>query len=297
VRPERARAQRVWPWVLCAVIGCGQKTAAEPAPRPTGGSSGKAQRATFLWSLPVRVSPALRALSEEGLREAELGSGVRVGFRAQPEAVAALRGRYPNLTVESGSPALVTIAPFVEQAQPVSQGLREATFVIDYDQPSVRKLLETVPGEERTPQGLEAFVARTLAESTSRRFDIASRVATLKKGDCTEHAVLLTALLRASGHSARVVLGAVVLFGPGIAEAAGHAWVEVEEAGYFRRLDAALYRDSAGVWQGQALAGAARLYLPTNLLDNEGPSYATGLLESAVGRTPVDLEVDVWSAP
>jgi len=257
----------------------------------------------FLWSLPVNVSPAVRALSEEGLGEAEVGSRVRVGFRTRPEAVDALRARYPQLTVASGSPIPVTIAPFVELAQPVVQAMRESTFVIDHEEPSVRALLETVPSGERTPPGLEAFVARTLAESTGRRFDIASRVATLKKGDCTEHAVLLTALLRASGHSARVVLGVVVLLGPGMAEAAGHAWVEVEEAGTWRRLDAALYRDSTGAWPGQsdvgqgALARTARLYLPTNLLDNEGPSYGTGLLESAVERTPLDLDMDVWSAP
>jgi len=251
----------------------------------------------FLFSLPVTATEAARSLAPRG--EEALGDSLRVNFELEGEPAQEWRSRFPNLIVSSPNPARITIAPFDEAAQKVTAERREATFVIDYEEPSVQEMLARVPTEERTPPGLEAFVARTLKKTYGRGFDIASRVATLKQGDCTEHAVLLTALLRASGYSARVVVGVVVLLHPETALAAGHAWAEVAEGGLWRRLDAALYRDSSGHWLAAAagvdpstLRHMVRLYLATNLLTSEGPNFAQDLLKYAFKFAPKNLTLD-----
>lgn len=237
------------------------------------------------------------ALASSDPDEASVGARVRASFQLPAGASDALRLRFPQLTLTDG---VLSIAPFVASPQAVSQERAAATFVVDYDEPSVVQMLAEVPAEARTPKGLEAFVAGVLEETNSRPFDIASRVATLRKGDCTEHAVLLTALLRASGYSARVVVGVVVLLNPEFAQAAGHAWVEVAEEGHWRRLDAALYRDSTGAWESggdldvAVLRRTLRLYLPTIVLESEGPNFARDLVQYAAKLTPTQLTLERW---
>jgi hypothetical protein len=280
-------------------------TSAAPATKPasTGAASAKGKAPVFLWSLPVTASEGARALTAGSVHEDEVGHSLRISFRLAGDAAQESRRRFPTLSPRdpadkgtSSSP--FTIAPFAEVPQKVSVKRSEATFVIDYDEPPVQALLAQVPAEKRTPAGLEAFVASTLETTYGRGFDIASRVATLKVGDCTEHAVLLAALLRASGYSARVIVGVVVLLNPDFALAAGHAWVEVAEAGLWRRRDAALYRDGAGNWtedipgDASALRHTVRLYLTTNVLESEGPGFARELMSYATKFSPTDLSVE-----
>lgn len=268
-------------------------------------SAPQENEAIFLWSIPVQASAEARALPAAGVSESDIGRSLRIVFEQDGSAPDELRRRFPRLALgedEPGKPkaegaSAFTIAPLVEQPQPVQAERREATFVIDHDEPAVQTLLAELPSSARTPAALEEFVARTLTESHGRGFDIASRVATLRKGDCTEHAVLLTALLRASGFSARVVVGVVVVLGADLAVAAGHAWVEYAEEGLWRRLDAALYRDSAGNWgdtDGAELGSldqAARIYFSTIVLEDEGPGYTRELMQYVFDYAPRALKV------
>ncbi len=94
--------------------------------------------------------------------------------------------------------------------------LRASTFV-DHRSSGVRRLLAEALGEE-LPDGppaeraetLRAFVAEYLRDKNlDSILATAGEVAASRSGDCTEHSVLLTALLRATGIPARAVTGLV----------------------------------------------------------------------------------------
>lgn len=148
----------------------------------------------------------------------------------------------------------------------VEERYRQASFVIDHaeaDFTPVRAALEEKEGKTPDMAALERFVSGFIhKKNLSRGFDVASVVARRREGDCTEHAVLLTALARAYGHSARVVTGVVLLSGEEGASAFGHAWVEYAKAGRWERADAALP------------ASMKAVYVPLGLLEDEGPGYA-----------------------
>lgn len=73
----------------------------------------------------------------------------------------------------------------------------------------------------------------------------ASEVQKSWRGDCTEHAVLLAALLRAEKIPSRVVVGFV--FVPRASAFAPHMWVEAFVEGTWRPLDSTLSRESSAV--------------------------------------------------
>ncbi|MCG8370365.1 MAG: transglutaminase-like domain-containing protein [Proteobacteria bacterium] len=160
----------------------------------------------------------------------------------------------------------------------------ESTWVVDFDEPAVRALVDsTAAGDGAQPAAAELarFVFGHIAHKTyARSFDLASQVAAGAAGDCTEHAVFLTALARAHGHPARVVVGSLVVETPGELQAFGHAWTEVHDGERWRIYDATIPHDEAG---------QARLrYTPVGLLRDEGPGYALSMLEVAV-RMPTRI--------
>jgi transglutaminase-like putative cysteine protease len=143
--------------------------------------------------------------------------------------------------------------------------------VIDFDEPAVRALHAELTKRHGARPGLDELrgftrdsIPRT---SLERGWDFASRVAGSGTGDCTEHAVLLTALARAVGRPARVVTGLLIVSIDGEPQALGHAWSEIHEGGRWLRVDATPIADEAAV-----LA-----YLPLVLLLDEGPGYMVGL--------------------
>ena len=153
----------------------------------------------------------------------------------------------------------------------------EASFVIDFDEPPVQLLLEELVeryGDEPDPADVEAFVYDAIPnKSYGRPFDFASRVAASAEGDCTEHAVLLAALLRATGRPARVVLGLLLIEdGPGF-YTFGHAWTEVHGDDGWRVLDATRPQLD--------LPEAVIRHLPMIAVANEGPGYGMQLVEFA----------------
>jgi len=88
-----------------------------------------------------------------------------------------------------------------------------ASGMIDADDPLVRRLAERY-GEGATPaeraEALRSAVRRLVEDKgLDTAFATASEVARLRRGDCSEHAVLLCALLRAAGIPARVAIGLV----------------------------------------------------------------------------------------
>jgi hypothetical protein len=152
-----------------------------------------------------------------------------------------------------------------------------ATFVIDFDESALTELvadLQARYGEHPSQPELTEFVFEHIAnKSYLRSFDLASRVALSREGDCSEHAVLLTALARATGYPARVVLGVLLAQNEGNAYAYGHAWTEIHDGREWQIADATLAQTDA--------ADVHFLYLPLLSLDNEGPGYAMDLLRLA----------------
>ncbi len=148
------------------------------------------------------------------------------------------------------------------------------TFVIDYNEPSTRVFIEGFEGDagaDASLSQLAAYVAGYIDDPTFiHGFHIASVIATQRSGDCTEYAVLVTALARALGLPARVVVGTVIHELEGDIGAYGHAWAEVWRAGQWHIVDAALYDPDAS---------GGTYYLPAGELENEGPGYTWSLVK------------------
>lgn len=160
--------------------------------------------------------------------------------------------------------------PYPQLAPAEPERFLSPTFVVDYDEPAVvalRAELARKHGERPTIEELRSFTAEAIPnKSMQRPWDLASQVAKLRVGDCTEHAVLLAALSRSFGRPARVVLGLVVLAQGGDYQAFGHAWTEVHDGRRWLVADATA---------SPALEPAA--YLPLGVLEDEGPGYAMAL--------------------
>ena len=180
------------------------------------------------------------------------------------------------------------------------------TFVIDYEEASVKEVVSAFLAEhgkgvitkkvgsstsheeskvESNPAEvgakIEAFIANYITEpSYIHSFSFASTVAKSRSGDCTEYAVLSAALARALAIPARVVIGTIIVEDDSSVEAIGHAWNEFWLDGYWRRIDAAMY----------GAEPLKKYYLPSHILNNEGPGYALGL-SKAVLNAPESITV------
>jgi hypothetical protein len=147
---------------------------------------------------------------------------------------------------------------------------RQASFVIDIDQPPVRELaasLRLQPGSSLDDLVAAADLAIT-DKGSGAGWHIASQVARRRAGDCTEHAVLLAALARFAGRPARVVIGVVLVWPSGaFPQAFGHAWTEIAEGEVWRRADATPIRRQSAV-----------RYVPLMALDDEGPGFSMELM-------------------
>jgi transglutaminase-like putative cysteine protease len=162
--------------------------------------------------------------------------------------------------------------------KPGRQHLRPS-FLIDFDEPPVQSALAEARaqlGAKPSIDDLIRFVDKYITNKNwGRGYDIASIVAKRREGDCTEHAVLLAALARAFRFPARVVGGIVLLEAEGKILAFGHAWVEVHRAGRWQPADAAFTTRSE------------LIYLPLELIVDEGPGFTLAMLKSGAGTIGV----------
>ena len=149
----------------------------------------------------------------------------------------------------------------------------DASFVVDFDEPvftGTLEELERTHGSAPTRHELTDFVYEFISDKTYvRDFDLASRVASTGEGDCTEHAVMLAALSRATGRPARVVIGVLLASSGEGVFGFGHAWAEIYDEGRWHIADATRPEDDA--------PGIRVFYLPMIGLENEGPGYSMDL--------------------
>ncbi len=127
-----------------------------------------------------------------------------------------------------------------------------STILIDANDPAVKALavraVESAGLTNASPvadraEALRAFVMRFIVhKDLASAFAGASAVAQSKAGDCSEHAVLLAALLRAQGIPSRVASGLIYAeeFGGKHNLFAWHMWTQAQVKGEWIDLDATL---------------------------------------------------------
>jgi transglutaminase-like putative cysteine protease len=126
---------------------------------------------------------------------------------------------------------------------------RTANNLIQSDNPKIVAMARSIAPDETEPwqiaTQLEAAVKGHILDTDySQAFASAADVVEHRKGDCTEHAVLLAALCRARGIPARVAIGlSYVSAGQGFGY---HMWNEVWINGTWAPLDATLARGGIG---------------------------------------------------
>lgn len=175
-----------------------------------------------------------------------------------------LRPRFPKMELHEQRIKLTLDHYSSVGGQKPDRYLRDS-FLIDYREPiftDLQSMIARKYGKRPTPQELTGFVRAYIHnKNLERSFDLASQTAKLRAGDCTEHAVLLTALMRLHQIPARVMLG-VVLFGEKKIQGGYHAWVEYYRNGRYLPADASFesYRPP-------------RYYLPLGSLENESLTY------------------------
>lgn len=104
---------------------------------------------------------------------------------------------------------------------------------VESDDPAIVSLAQSIVGDEQDPvvaaRKLVDWVTANVAKEPALTVPSAREVAKSRRGDCNEHAVLLTALARAVGIPARVVAGTVYgdLGQPGEEGFYYHAWSEL----------------------------------------------------------------------
>jgi hypothetical protein len=125
---------------------------------------------------------------------------------------------------------------------------RDASPIVDSDDPSIRDavrgaLADAPPGNAARAETLRALVHRHITgKDFASVFASASSVMRDRSGDCTEHAVLLAAMLRAAGIPSRLAAG--VVYAREFAGVRGcyawHMWTQALVDGQWRDLDATI---------------------------------------------------------
>lgn len=148
----------------------------------------------------------------------------------------------------------------------------KSSFVVDIDEESTKQFVSGFSAQENqtsTPDQIAEYVSSFIDEpSYIHGFNIASRIAQQRSGDCTEYAVLTAALSRSLGLPSRVVLGTVILEEGNQLTAVGHAWTEVWHDQQWQIIDSALYGSLA----------TKHFYLPAAELEKEGPGFGFSLM-------------------
>ncbi len=150
---------------------------------------------------------------------------------------------------------------------------RQDSWVIDYREASVQAVIDEIATQHDGPPDIDTltqFVFEFIDDKAyAGTFELASKVAETRSGDCTEHAVLLAGLARAFGYPARVAIGVVLVESDEKSGGYGHAWVEIHNG------EAWIIAD--GTRPESAAEDIRVRYLPFLNMQNEGPGYGLDL--------------------
>lgn len=172
--------------------------------------------------------------------------------------------------------ALVTVSQI--EIKPVRHRIKadreylDSSSYIQTKDPRIRELAHRVNGSGvdplRVAYQLEKFVHDKVKEKNfSTALASAAEVAQSLQGDCTEHAVLLAALLRVKRIPSRIVVGMV--YSERNQAFVGHMWTEALVGDQWIPLDATM---------GQGGIGAAHIKMGVTSFSDEGPAPITAFL-------------------
>lgn len=232
-------------------------------------------------ALAQNSEPYLATIATERLGSAKepLPETIRATLHvSNPRRAAAALTDIEGINVIGESSGTVDVRMSARAVMPGTPGKQFLgnSFVIDFEEPSVRALAEDIEGNydnRPTIEQLTHYVFDHIEDKTySRAFDLASRVAASGAGDCTEHAVLLAALARSQGYPARVIFGTLIIDIEQESRAYGHAWAEIHNGSEWLIADATRPEIDPSALQVR--------YLPLSPLDNEGPGYTLALMQT-----------------
>ncbi len=180
--------------------------------------------------------------------------------------------------------ALKPVDSNVKQATVENEYLKSSLF-LECKAPAIVAMAEAGDDNQTAPAqiatALESYVQQVVKEKNfSTSMATALEVANSKAGDCSEHAVLLAALLRAKNIPSRVVVGFV--YSQPHSAFVGHMWTEAWLSNQWIPLDGTL---------GQGGIGAGHLKVTTSSLadDNASPGADFIPLMHLLGRTKISV--------
>ena len=165
----------------------------------------------------------------------------------------------------------------------------QGTRFLQTDDANVLALADQVSNDITDPAAIAVRLEKIVHESlTNKNFSTAlasaAEVAASREGDCTEHAVLLAALLRVKKIPSRIAVGLVYV--QSLNGFGGHMWTEAFLGGRWVPLDATL---------GQGGTGAAHIKLAESSFADDAPAPVTTFLPlmNILGRINIEvLEVE-----
>ncbi len=187
--------------------------------------------------------------------------------------------------------------PVIEEAPPNPADLLVATRALNIDDPVIKELtkkaLEKAQGAKPIDQAkvLRKFVYDFIQKKDlGVGFATASEVARTKQGDCSEHAVLLAAMLRAAGIPSRTVSGLLYVdqFGDQHNVYAFHMWTQAlltDNAGHpaWREFDATLPNDK--------VFDAGHIALTNSALNDDDTLNSLATLAQMIGNLKIVIDV------
>ena len=182
----------------------------------------------------------------------------------------------------------ITSAPIPDQAtlQSVGDEFTAASQYLQRDDDLIQQHAKKAAGDATDPaqiaRRMEKYVQKNLTKKDfSTAMASAGEVARTLQGDCTEHAVLLAAMLRAKGVPSRVAVGLVYV--DSLSAFGGHMWTEANLNGQWIPLDATL---------GRGGTGAAHIKLSDSSLSDDGPAAISSFapLMLVIGQLKIDVK-------
>lgn len=189
--------------------------------------------------------------------------------------------------VEHVAEVTVTALPVPQTARllPVGEEFTRPTSYLQSDDEKVKEHARLAKGDLTDPaqiaRAMEKYVRDKLTNKNfSTALASAAEVARNLEGDCTEHACLLAAMLRAEKIPSRVAVGLIYVEGP--SAFGGHMWTEAFLDGKWIPLDATLGRGGVG-------ATHLKLGDATFADDSAAPLSAFASLLTVIGKLQIEV--------
>lgn len=193
-------------------------------------------------------------------------------------------GERYQMTLMSTLPSANFVAPRLPLAleDPELRRYLEPTAMAQSDDPNIVAATAQVVGSETNSLVAASLIVAAVFDSIDKQAGVrgsatASEVLKNGAGDCTEHAVLVVAMMRAAGIPARAIDGIVFAADQGGSGMAGyHAWAEIW-LGQWIGVDATVNE-----------TGTSARYLEFGI-DEPGSLGSSGKMMRSIGKTTIEL--------